>query len=457
MNVRARLTLIFSIIVIVLVSGISIAIYFFSADYREDDFYQRLKNKAVNTAKLLIEVEEVDADLLKRIERDNPTNLPNERIIIFNYKNEELYSSDVGDSIMVERSILDDVRLEKEIRFARGNFEALGFLFIEKFDRFTVIAAAEDIYGLGKLRNLRNILLLTFGICIVVVPISGWIYVGRMLSPISTLVNQTEEISASHLDRRLHAANTTDEFGKLTETFNSMLERLEQAFLAQKHFISNASHELRTPLTSITGEIQVTLAQDRDKEKYKDVLKSVLDDVKRLSHLSNQLLLLAQASTDFPDQIKNPVRIDEMIWQLKDDLTKSEPEYRIEIDMDASLDDEALTVQGDEQLLKVAFLNLMDNGCKYSDSKTVKVKLSSGSHTINMNFENRGIGIDPVDLETIFQPFFRGRKARSFKGHGIGLSLVQRIITLHQGAIKVMSDDGLVLFSVNLPTSRLGQ
>jgi signal transduction histidine kinase len=90
-------------------------------------------------------------------------------------------------------------------------------------------------------------------------------------------------------------------------------------------------------------------------------------------------------------------------------------------------------------------------------SKTVKVKLSSGSHTINMNFENRGIGIDPVDLETIFQPFFRGRKARSFKGHGIGLSLVQRIITLHQGAIKVMSDDGLVLFSVNLPTSRLGQ
>lgn len=452
MNVRTRLTLIFSVIVIVLLSGISLSIYFFSADYREDDFYQRLRNKAINTAKLLIEVEEVDVELLKRIERDNPTNLPNERIVIFNYKNEELYSSDIGDSIVVDRSLLDQIRLEKEVRFTDGNYEALGFLYIEKFDRFTVIAAAEDIYGLGKLKNLRNILLLTFGICIVVVPISGWIYVGRMLSPISNMVRQTEEISASHLDRRLMTTNKKDEFGKLTETFNLMLDRLEQAFLAQKQFISNASHELRTPLTSITGEIQVTLNQARENEKYKHVLRSVLDEVKGLSHLSNQLLLLAQASTDFPDQIRNTVRVDEMIWQLKDDLTRSQPEYKIEIQLDSSLDDDALTIHGDEQLLKTAFLNLMDNGCKYSRTRTVKVKLSNTSGPVVIEFENDGIGIESDEIATIFQPFYRGKKARAIKGHGIGLSLVQRIITLHQSVISVTTAEEKVIFSVVMPT-----
>ena len=452
MNVRARLTLIFSAIVIILLGGVSTTIYFFSAGYRQDSFYQRLKSKAVNTAKLLIKFEEVNADLLRRIERDNPINLPNERIRIFNYLNVELYSSGTGNLLDVSQEELDRIRLEGEISFKRGTFEALGFLYTDGFERFAVVAAAEDIHGLGKLKNLRNILLLTFGISMVLVPISGWIYVGRMLSPISTLVNQTEEISASRLDRRLKARNATDEFGKLTETINFMLSRLELAFVAQKQFISNASHELRTPLTSITGEIQVTLAQSREKEKYEQVLNSVLEEVKGMSHLSNQLLLLAQASADLPNQARTSNRIDEMIWQLKDEIARSKPNYTIEIDMDTLLDEDSLTVSGDEQLLKTAFLNLIDNGCKYSSTHTVKIRLMGHYGAIKVEFENHGVGIDQNELDIVFQPFYRGMNARSIRGHGIGLSLVQRIVTsLHKGDIHVTSLDGLTIVSVILP------
>ncbi|MBK5278480.1 MAG: HAMP domain-containing protein [Bacteroidia bacterium] len=444
----------FSAVVIVLLTGVSLTIYFFSADYREDDFYRRLKNKAVNAAQLLIEVEEVDANLLKKIERDNPVNLPNERIIIYDYKNEELYSSDTGDEIKIDSAKLNEIRLQKEIRFRNGDYEVLGFLFTEKFDRITVVSAAIDTYGNGKLRNLRNILLFVFLISIVIVPISGWIYSGRALSPIFNLVRQTEKISAAQLSTRLFTNNKKDEIGKLVQTFNHMLDRLEKAFLAQKHFIANASHELRTPLTSITGEIEVTLIQPRAAEKYQEILRSVLEEIKSLSLLSNQLLLLAQTSTDATKQKLELQRVDELLWQVKDELLKNNPEYKIEIDLDVSLDDDSLTVLGDEQLLKTAFSNLIDNGCKYSDNNLVMVRLKSIRDSILIEFENHGMGIDPRDLTTIFQPFFRGNNTRNLKGHGIGLSLVHRIIGLHEGDIEVISKMGsTTLFTLSIPVA----
>ncbi|MDZ4714821.1 MAG: ATP-binding protein [Cytophagales bacterium] len=457
MNIRARLTLMFSAIVIILLTGASVSIYFFSADYRHDDFYRRLKSKAVNTAKLLIEVEEVDAELLRRIERDNPTNLPREQIIIFNYRNEELYSSDVTDIIQIDSTILSEIRLNTEIEFRQGEYEVLGFMFVEQYDRFAVIAAATDIYGLSKLRNLRNILLLVLAISMVVVPVSGWLYAGKALHPISTLVKQTETITATELSRRLSTRNTTDEIGQLVQTINHMLDRLEMAFHAQKQFIANASHELRTPLTSITGEIEVTLIQARSSEKYQAVLQSVLEEVRGLSLLSNQLLLLAQTSGEAPEHSLGSVRVDELLWQAKEEVERNNPSGKVEIDMDPTLDEDQLTVSGDEQLLKIALLNQLDNGIKYSSKDSVSVKVKSAGGSVVMSFENEGIGIDPADLPNIYEPFFRGRNTRHRRGYGIGLSLVKRIIGVHKGTIRVSSEPGkLTRFTVAIPHTRKG-
>lgn len=127
MKIRTKLTLTFFLIVIVILTAVSLSIYFFSADYREQEFYTRLRNKAENTAKLLIEVEEVSTELLKRIEMGNPANLPKEKIKIFNFKNEELYSSDVDDMLPVDSTLLDEIRLEGELRFRYQDYEVLGF------------------------------------------------------------------------------------------------------------------------------------------------------------------------------------------------------------------------------------------------------------------------------------------------------------------------------------------
>lgn len=456
MNIRTRLTLRFILITAVILVMGSVLIYFLSAEYRKEDFYTRLLNKANNTAKLLIEVDEVDTELLRKIERDNPVSLPNEKIIIYNYRDTVLFSTDEESAIQIDTALLDRIRLDDEVTYTQGDYEVLGFLFKGQYDRFVVIAAASDIYGYKRLKNLIFILFIVFVISIVIVSISGWFYAGRALQPIAKVVQQVDEISISSLNLRVDEGNGQDEIAKLAQTFNSMLSRLETSFMAQKNFISNASHELRTPLTSITGQLEVTLLNDRSPEEYKMVMNSVLEDIKNLNHLSNRLLLLAQTSAGEREGRMTPVRIDEIIWQAKEELMKRRDGFKIHIDLDANLDDDSrLTIRGDEQLIKTAFSNIIDNGCKYSPDKTARVFIQASKDRVTIQFTDNGMGISPVDIPNIFEPFYRGTNTKNIRGHGIGLSMVKGIIKLHKGTIELASSLGSgTAVTVTLPIDR---
>lgn len=443
MQIRTRLTLQFIIIVAIILVMASLSIYYFSAGHRKEDFYGRLHDKATNTAKLLIQFEEVDIELLTKIEEDNPVSLPREKIIIYDYKNLVIYSTDKDQVLQITGDMLDEIRLKGEIRFREGDFEVLGFLFTDRYDRFVVIAGAVDIFGWRKMVNLRNILLGVISISLLLLSFSGWIYAGKALAPISKLISRVDEISITSLNLRLDEGNQKDEISRLAATFNMMLSRLETAFTSQKQFINNASHELRTPLTAITGQLEVVLMGDRSPDEYRKVIGSVLEDMRSLNSISNRLLLLAQTSAERIDLNIRPLRIDELIWQCREDLIKRHNEYQITVDFDNSLDDETkLTFPGEEHLIKTLIINLLDNGCKYSDNHSVTVVLRSADPYFIMDFNDAGIGIPEADLEHIFEPFRRGQNAVGIKGHGIGLSLVERIVALHQGKIDIRSQVG---------------
>jgi signal transduction histidine kinase len=453
MKIRTRLTIQFLLIVAMIMILASLSIYISSAGYRKEDFYDRLKNKANITARLLIEVEEVDANLLKKIEKDNPVSLPKEKIIIYDFNNQVLYSSDEDNTIIVNDQLLDDIRLEGEVRFRQKEFEVLGFLFTAQYDRFVVIAAASDIFGINKLNNLRNILILVSASSLLLFLIAGWFYSGRALKPISGVIKQVDKITISSISSRVDEGNGKDEIALLAHTFNKMLGRLETAFKAQKNFIANASHELRTPLTAITGQLEVLLIKDRPEEDYRQVLHSVLEDMKGLNHLSNRLLLLAQASSEVPETDFKPVRVDDIAWQAREDMIRRNKDYNINITLGEEIDDEMkMTVYGDEQLIRTAIINLMDNGCKYSPDRKVKVHIAADNNDLSINFSDQGIGIEQEDLVHIFEPFRRGKNVSKIKGHGIGLSLVEKIVNLHQGKIRIESEihKGTTV-KVNLP------
>lgn len=440
LNIRTRLSFQFTYIVSLILILFSFIIYYFSADYREAEFYSRLEKKALTTAKLLIEVKEVDYNLMKIIDRNSLNALHNERVMIYDNKSHQIYNSLDNDSIQIPKSFLDKIRLAKNVRYHEGKNEAIGLIFQLHNDSYIIIASAYDNYGRIKLYNLIWIILSGFIISVGSTIILGRIYATKALKPMSDVVTQVDKITIASLNMRVNEGNKTDEIAQLAITFNKMLERLESAFEMQRSFVSNASHELRTPLTSITGQLEVSLMKPRTQKEYEEILESVLEDIKNLNALSNGLLDLAKASSDISAISLHPLRIDEIIWGTRSELTNNKKDYRIFIEFKEPIDEEMqLTIMGNEHLIKTAIVNLMDNACKFSPDNSARISLYTEGKNIVTEISDNGPGIDPADLKNIFHPFFRAQNVRNIPGNGLGLSLSKKIIEIHKGSISINS------------------
>jgi signal transduction histidine kinase len=441
MEIRKKLLYQFIGIVAMILVFVSLSVYFSFSEGRKQEFYERLGSKSKMVAQMLIDIDEIDAELLKKIEKNNPVSLQNEKIVIFDFQNNIVYSTDEDDFLKITLEMISEVRIKEEVRHEQMTYEILGQFYVGKYDRYVVFAAAQDIYGILKLTRLRIILFIVFIISLFIIYISGKIFVSRALTPISNIMAQVSAIGESNLNARISEGNGSDELSQLAQTFNKMLERIESAFITQKNFIANASHELRTPLTVITGHMEVILMKARRNEEYRRTITSVLGNIKNLNHISNRLLQLAQASSEHSDTDFETVRVDEILWQARQDVLKVNENFQINISFSESIDDENnLQVRGNEQLLRTAISNIMDNGCKYSCDHTTEVNVNNENSNIIMSFSDNGIGITTEELPMIFQPFYRAKNAIKTKGHGIGLSLVEKIINLHKGEITVKSE-----------------
>ena len=444
MEIRQKLSYQFILIVALILLLSFVAIYLSVSAFRKETFYNRLESRALSVAQLLIDIEEINADLLKKIEKTSTSSLVEEQISIFDFRNELIYSTEDNKVLNIDEEILNSVRLNEYIRLKKNSYEILGIFYKSRYDRFVVFAGARDVFGMEKIRTLRFILLIVFIINLFIVFIAGRFFSYKALSPILKVMRQVDNIGESNLDQRIDEGNGKDEIAQLASTFNNMLERIESAFKIQKNFIANASHELRTPLTIITGQLEVILLKKRNAAEYRKVILSVIDDIKNLNNISNRLLLLAQASSDLAKINLFPFRIDDLLWTTSREIMQRNPDYSVHISMDTSLEDEKfLTVSGNSALLKTVFSNIIENACKYSPAdKEVFIYLRNLNKNIAISFKDNGIGIPKEDIIMIFQPFYRGKNSFEYSGSGIGLSLAEKITQIHKGKLEVNSTLG---------------
>ena len=206
-NIRTRLTIQFTYIVTIILILFSFIIYYFSADYREYEFYSRLRQKGINTAELLIKVKEVDYNLLKIIDKNTINTMNDVKVLIFNSKDLLIYDSLDNDSIKISKSLLNKIRLSKNVSYHEGNKEAVGFIYTDKNDQYIVISSALDRYGIKKLDNLKWIIFTGFIISIGLTVYTGRVYANRALKPMSNVVKQVDKITISSLDMRVNEGN----------------------------------------------------------------------------------------------------------------------------------------------------------------------------------------------------------------------------------------------------------
>lgn len=452
MKIRTRLIIQFTL----LVSGLFLlafaGIYWFRSWDLEQAFYKRLRQKAITTAELYLKVDEVDTELLKVIDQSNRDVLPKENVTIYDFKNDPIYQSNDSIKFNISDNLLKVIRLQKEVKFTQGQFKVIGLVYVDLYDRVVSVAGAVDTNGEQELKNLRQILIWGYVVVVGFAGLMGRFFAQRALKPISDVMDELDATMPQDLSNRLKIQNEEDEIGRLAAKFNELLERIEQAFKRQNTFISNVSHELKNPLTKMVAQLEVSLLKERSVGEYQDTMRSVLDDIRNLNQLSNALLELAKVSDKEGDFLYTKVRIDETLWEARELLVQTPKSYRVLVNFPDQLDDEELLeINGNPHLLRTAFVNLMENGCKFSANKTVSVTMRCLKNEIQLDFLNEGPTIPPNDLALIFQPFYRADNTAGEKGYGVGLSLVQRIVKLHNAKISVVSTQGQTVFSVHFP------
>lgn len=429
-------------------------IYLLSEQARSRTFFHDLKSEALTKAHLYLQ-NQVDAQTMQSIYLNNRKFINEVEVAVYTTDFRMLYHDAIqSDIIKEDRNMINDILRRKEIEFYIGRYQGIGMLYSFGRKDYIVTAAAYDGYGYNNLYELQQTLLILFVVGLTLLFLAGYFLARASLKPIRDIVKEAESITAQHIHKRLPVKNEKDELGELSTTFNALLERLEISFNSQKMFVSNVSHEMRTPLAALMAELDLALQKERTGEQYRQAMQNVLQDARRMNKLIDGLLNLAKADYQ-KEQIKmQEIRLDELLLDVREFILRAHPEYHIDLlfEQEEADDDRLITVMGNLYLLNIAFSNLIENNCKYSDNKSSFIQISYwDKHTV-IRLSDSGIGMSDTDKAHLFTLFYRGTQENVTEGHGIGMALSQKIIHLHQGTISVHSEEGKgTTFVVELP------
>jgi len=439
MKIRTRLTINFTVLVMGIIFAGSVITYLAVSTYHEQEFRKHLYAKSMTTTELLLKVDLIDSAKLKTIDRAQYDLMENENISVYDSTNREIYTNNDTVYFKVYPALFEEIKSKKELWYTEGPYKIVGIYNPDRFRNYIVIGGAIDKEGDALLKALRYILSGILLISVLIVTITGWFFVGNSLEPISSIINKVITLSPVENSERLPELTEKDEIAALIATFNDLFDKLEDSFRLQKNFVANVSHEINNPLTKIKSQIEVSLIQKRDHESYQQTMLSVLEDVNELIALIHDLLRLSRLMAQ-SEIVYAPVRIDELLFDVRDDLLFANPGYQIKIEIpNIPLSEEQFIFKGNRHLMMVAFKNIIENACKFSVDKTAYVNLDISPGGISIAVRDSGPGIPASDLPHIFEVFYRSPSMEVVKGYGIGLALANRIVKSHQFAIHVDS------------------
>jgi len=436
MNIKIRLSFQFTLIVTGILLFFSILAYYFSYTNQLNKFRENLLDNAKNTAILLINVAEVDSSLLKKIHQST---ISKER--------EEIVLTDSAINIVYSNNIQYLSADELRSNFPSGNLvyfsiddkDGVGYKHSYNNRTYYVFVMAVDKTRPENLKELREILLWSILFSIWLSVLLSYLFSQRAIRPISLIIKSVKDINSMKLGTRLNEGDKKDEIAQLSITFNEMLSNLEIAFKNQEDFVSNASHELRTPLTVMIGESDYFLTHEHTIEEYNNHINGLIKDLKNLNALFTSLLELAHINRD-KNITFSTVRIDEIIFGSIQQVKTKYYDRKIIPRINYPENGNELLIKGNSGLLEIAVKNLLDNACKFS-TEDVNVEFILSEEVIKIIISDKGIGIPLNEIESIYSPFKRASNVKFISGFGIGLSLVEKILKLHDAELNVFSSE----------------
>jgi signal transduction histidine kinase len=433
-RLRIRFAIGFCLLFALFLASSLAIIYASYADFRKDEFFKRLEDRAITTFRFLVEVEQIDNTLLRLIDKNTLNSLYDESILVYKEK-ELIYESLNPPKIQFRQELFDRVKEKQKIYTTQEDYEVVAAYVVQDGASYTIFASAYDKFGRRKLAFLKQLIAFVFISGVAAASFASFFFVKRVIRPLDELNVKIQNIDSENLHVRLNEQGQGDEVDKLARSFNKMLERLDDSFRFQKNFVHYASHELRTPLTAAVTATENALSKNLTIEQHNNLLLQLFRQLQDLTSMTNALLLLSDKKIDtlqYPD-----LRLDELVFRSIEIIRNLYNDAQIELDLDGNISSEdSMTVRGNEPLLIMAFNNLLKNAIQYSDNKSVRVTVRVNHHSKEVEFKNRGHVLPEHEQTQLFTPFFRGRNASFTSGLGLGLPLVKLIAELNKASVK---------------------
>ena len=291
-----------------------------------------------------------------------------------------------------------------------------------------------------SLRSVSNSLFLALPVLLLLTLAFELYLMKQAFRPVHDIIRTAKSITELNLKLRVPLPGTRDEIRDLAETFNTMLDRIDQAFDYQTRLVEDISHQLRTPLSILKGELETGLRRVRTAKEYEEILASNLDEVNRIIRVTENLLLIVHYENG--SAVLNSVRLD-LATLAEDCVEHVAPLFKQKrIGVELKSEGSSRTF-GDKHKLRQVLLNLLDNSIKYSrENSLIRLETGSRGGAVYFTISDQGIGIAKEELPHVFERFYRSREARKEKGFGLGLNICKSIVDLHGGKISIQSDPG---------------
>jgi len=298
-----------------------------------------------------------------------------------------------------------------------------------------------DVEQAVREETLQTVRTLSLWALVVLVPVGlaiGWAVAGRVVRPVGRMAGVAREIEATDLSRRIRLGGPPDEMRDLADTFDAMLDRLDQGVRTQRRFVEDASHELRNPLAVIRTTLDVALSAPEDAEGLRRAAEVARRTADRMSTTVDELMALARTSAQ---QQRASVDLAEVVAEVAQEYDAEASTRGVRL---SRLAPSGLVVEGDRAALKRAQANLVSNALRVAPSASVvHCRAGRAGGWLWFGVRDVGRGIAPEDQALVFRRAWRdGAPAPEGNGHGIGLALVRQIAEAHGGTVSVASVPG---------------
>lgn len=436
MNLKARLALLYSLSVFIILVISSVSIFILNEEFRKNEFNKMLMLEATESFQIFTSQPELTPEIIDDLNRNAATSLLGQEIFIFNSSMRAIFYTKGSAIPNISTKLLTLSKIKQHFEYVDHKKEWL--ILYQRFNNrpYYIVISAFDVLGRRKTDNLRILLVFTIFGGMVLSGLLAFFYVKQSIQPLEDLKDEIDGITVQNLKQRITIPKNNNEIWQIADKFNAMLERLELAFEQRKNFVQHASHELRTPLANMLLQTESALNKDLTAPDYKKILISLKEDQTNLIELTNSLLALSRYETSTTVIDWTTIRIDEVLYHTVEYINQILPDAVISIDFETVPENEEdFLVRGNESLIKSAIQNLIKNAIQYSDNNKVKIILSHSENAVTLKFENFGQQLSSEEESKLFIPFFRGQNSSSKKGFGLGLAIVQRIVIVHNGRI----------------------